>query len=190
MTKTLWKPGTMIYPVPAVLVSCGTHEDGFNIITIAWTGTVCSEPPLCYISVRPERYSHGIISRHKEFVINLTTERLARATDWCGVKSGRDVDKFKEMKLTPEKASKVNAPLIAESPLNIECRVIDVRSLGSHDMFLAEVVAVQADESLINPATGTFKLSEAKPLCFLHGHYFGLGRMIGKFGFAVRKKKR
>ncbi len=190
MTKALWKPGTMIFPVPALLVSCGTPEDGFNIITIAWTGTVCSEPPLCYISVRPERYSHGIISKNKEFVINLTTERLARATDWCGVKSGRDVDKFKEMKLTPTQASKVKAPLIEESPLNIECRVIDIRPLGTHDMFLAEVVAVHADESLINPATGTFKLSHSKPLCFLHGHYFGLGRMIGKFGFTVRKKKR
>jgi flavin reductase (DIM6/NTAB) family NADH-FMN oxidoreductase RutF len=180
----------MLFPVPAVMVSCGTRASGFNIITIAWTGTVCSEPPMCYISVRPERYSHEIISRHKEFVINLTTERLARATDWCGVKSGRDVDKFKEMKLTPAKASKVKAPLIEESPLNIECRVTDIRPLGTHDMFLAEVVAVQADESLINPETGTFRLSRSKPLCFLHGHYFGLGRMIGKFGFAVRKKKR
>jgi len=190
MTKALWKPGTMIFPVPALLISCGTPKDGFNIITIAWTGTVCSEPPMCYISVRPERYSHGIISKHKEFVINLTTERLARATDWCGVKSGREFDKFKEMKLMPEKASKVKAPLIAESPLNIECRVTDIRPLGTHDMFLAEVVAVHADESLINPATGTFKLSQSKPLCFLHGHYFGLGRMIGKFGYTVKKKKR
>jgi len=190
MPKTLWKPGTMIYPVPAVLVSCGTKRDGFNIITIAWTGTLCTNPPLCYISVRPERHSHAIISKHEEFVINLTTERLTRATDWCGVKSGRDVDKFKEMQLTPLKASKVKAPLIAESPLNIECRVTDIRPLGSHDMFIAEVVAVQADESLISPATGAFRLSHSRPLCFLHGHYFGLGRMIGKFGFSVRKKKK
>ena len=190
MPKVLWKPGTMLYPAPAVLVSCGTQKSGFNIITIAWAGTICSDPPMCSISIRPERYSHGIIKKNKEFVINLTTERLGRATDWCGVKSGREVDKFKEMKLTPVQASKVKAPLIAESPLSIECRVVDIRPLGSHDMFIAEVVAVQAEEKLINPATGTFKLSQSKPLCFLHGHYFGLGRMISKFGFSVRKKKR
>ena len=186
--KVVWKPGTMIYPAPAVMVSCGNLETGYNIITIAWTGTVCSEPPMCTISIRPERHSHGIITKTGEFVINLTTAALARATDWCGVKSGRDYDKFKEMRLTPEPAQKVGAPLIRESPLNIECRLIDIRPLGSHDMFLAEVVAINADENLISPATGAFKLSEAGPICYLHGNYFTLGKLIGKFGWSVEKR--
>jgi len=186
--KVGWKPGTMIYPAPAVMVSCGTKQTGYNIITIAWTGTVCSDPPMCTISIRPERYSHDIIKKAGEFVINLTTEALARATDWCGVKSGRDFDKFKELCLTPAPAQKVKAPLIKESPLNIECRVVDIRPLGSHDMFLAEVVAINADEGLINPATGAFKLSKAGPICYLHGNYFTLGRLIGKFGWSVEKR--
>ncbi len=186
--KELWKPGTMIYPAPAVLVSCGEAETGYNIITIAWTGTVCSDPPMCSISIRPERYSHGLISRTGEFVINLTTEALARATDWCGVKSGRDFDKFKEMGLTPAAASRVRAPLIQESPLNIECRVADVRRLGSHDLFLAEVLAIQADRRLISPSSGAFRLSSARPLCYVHGNYYGLGGLIGKFGWSVQKK--
>ena len=186
--KALWKPGTMIYPSPAVMVSCGNRETGYNIITIAWTGTVCSDPAMCCISIRPERFSHGIIKRTGEFVINLTTETLARATDWCGVKSGRDVDKFKEMGLTPVPAQKVAAPLIQESPLNIECRVVDIRPLGSHDMFLAEVLAINADKNLISPATGAFKLSKASPLCYLHGNYYSLGRYIGKFGWSVEKR--
>ena len=186
--KTVWKPGTMIYPAPAVLVSCGAPQTGYNIITIAWTGTVCSEPPMCSVSIRPERHSHGIIKRTGEFVINLTTEALALATDWCGVKSGRDVDKFKEMGLTPIRAQKVRAPLIQESPLNIECRVVDIRPLGSHDMFLAEVVAINADERLISPATGAFLLAKARPICYLHGNYFKLGPLIGKFGWSVQKR--
>ena len=186
--KVAWKPGTMIYPAPAVMVSCGSQQTGYNIITIAWTGTVCSDPPMCTISIRPERYSHGIITKTGEFVINLTTVALARATDWCGVKSGRDFDKFKEMGLTPAPAQKVKAPLIKESPLNIECRVIDIRPLGSHDMFLAEVVAINADESLINTATGAFKLAEAGPICYLHGNYFKLGKLLGKFGWSVEKR--
>jgi flavin reductase (DIM6/NTAB) family NADH-FMN oxidoreductase RutF len=189
MTKLHWKAGTMIYPVPAVLVSCGDAEAGFNIITIAWTGTLCTTPPLCYISVRPERYSHGLIKKNGEFVINLTTRRLAYATDWCGVQSGRDVDKFKEMALTPEGAQKVRAPLIAESPLNIECRVRDIQPLGSHDMFISEVLAINADAGLVNPRTGAFQLSHADPICYAHGRYFALGRMIGTFGYSVRKKK-
>lgn len=187
--KALWKPGTMIYPAPAALVSCGNGQTGYNIITIAWTGTVCSDPAMCSISIRPERYSHGIIATTKEFVINITTEALARATDWCGVKSGRDVDKFSEMGLTPGPAQKVGAPLILQSPLNIECRVVDIRPLGSHDMFLAEVVAINADKSLISPATGAFKLSKANPLCYVHGNYFTLGRHIGKFGWSVQKRR-
>jgi flavin reductase (DIM6/NTAB) family NADH-FMN oxidoreductase RutF len=190
MAKLSWKPGTMIYPLPAVLVSCGDERRGYNIITIAWTGTICTDPPMCYISVRPERYSYGLIKTSGEYVINLTTRALAYAVDWCGVKSGRDVDKFKEMKLTPQMAQKVSAPLIAESPLNIECRVREITPLGSHDMFLSEVLAVNADADLINPRTGAFELSHAQPISFLHGRYFPLGRMIGTFGFSVRKKKR
>lgn len=190
MAKLNWKPGTMLYPVPAVLVTCGTAQDGYNIITIAWTGTVCSDPPMCSVSIRPERYSYDIIKRNKEFVINLTTAALARATDWCGVKSGREVDKFKALGLTPVKAQKVGAPLIDESPLSIECRVRQVLPLGSHHMFLAEVVAINADEALINPKTGAFMLSRARPICYLHGRYFALGKLIGTFGYSVRKSRR
>lgn len=190
MTKQPWKPGTMIYPVPAVLVSCGDERLGYNIITIAWTGTLCSDPPLCYISVRPERYSYDLIRQTGAYVINLTTRALVFATDWCGVQSGRDKDKFKEMKLTPVKAQKVSAPLIAESPLNIECRVREIVSLGSHDMFVSEVVAVNAEQDLINPLTGAFQLSQSDPICYVHGRYFQLGRMLGTFGFSVRKRKK
>jgi flavin reductase (DIM6/NTAB) family NADH-FMN oxidoreductase RutF len=188
MIKRVFKPGTMLYPLPAVLVSCGNAQDGFNIITIAWTGTLCSEPPMCYISVRPERYSYGLIQKSGEYVINLTTRGLAFATDWCGVKSGREVDKFKELGLTPLAAQKVRTPLIGESPLNIECRVRQVLPLGSHDMFISEVVAVNAEESLIHPRTGAFQFSHADPICFAHGRYFALGRLLGTFGFSVRKK--
>lgn len=189
MPKIAFKPGTLIYPLPAVMVSCGDCEENYNIITIAWTGTLCSDPPLCYISVRKERYSHAIISRTGEFVINLTTTSLASQTDWCGVRSGRDFNKFKEMHLTPEKAQIVKAPLIAESPLNIECRVFEVKELGSHDMFMAEVVAVNADDSLVDRGTGAFQLNHAGPLAFSHGKYYGLGEKLGGFGFSVKKKK-
>lgn len=187
--KTAFKPGTLIYPLPAVMVSCGDSPDNYNIITIAWTGTICSDPPLCYISVRKERHSHDLIARTGEFVINLTTEELARATDWCGVRSGRDFDKFREMRLTPQPAQVVSAPLIAESPLNIECRVTETKELGSHDMFMARVVAVNAEESLIDKGTGAFQLNHARPLAFSHGKYYGLGEKIGGFGFSVKKKK-
>ncbi|MEI6128339.1 MAG: flavin reductase family protein [Pseudomonadota bacterium] len=189
MPKISWKPGTMIYPVPAVMVSCGNSNEGFNIITIAWTGTICSDPAMCYISVRPERYSHPIIKKTREFVINLTTQELAYATDWCGVKSGRDFDKFKEMGLTPVKAQKVHAPLIKESPLNIECRVREIQPLGTHDMFIAEVAAINAEENFMDKKTGAFELSRAAPLCYLHGNYFALGKLIGRFGFSVQKKR-
>jgi flavin reductase (DIM6/NTAB) family NADH-FMN oxidoreductase RutF len=189
LTKQAWKPGTMIYPVPAVLVSCGDAHTGYNIITIAWTGTLCTDPPLCYISVRPERYSYGLIRHSGEFVINLTTRTLAYAVDWCGVKSGREVDKFKEMKLTPLKGLQVNAPIIVESPLNIECRVRDVTPLGSHHMFVSEVAAIQAEDTWINPRTGAFEFSRSDPICYSHGRYFQLGRMLGTFGHSVRKKK-
>lgn len=190
MDKVDWKPGTMIYPLPAVLVSLGETEEEWNIITIAWTGTLCTDPPLCYISIRPERHSHAILTRTREFVINLTTRSLAYATDWCGVKSGRTYRKFEEMRLTPGKAAKVKAPIIGEAPINIECRVIDIRDLGSHTMFVAEVVNVKASRQYLDPQTGAFDLASAEPIAYAHGHYFQLGRQIGKFGFSVARRKR
>ena len=188
--KQDWKPGTMIYPLPAVLVSCGSTEDDYNILTVAWTGTICTNPPMCYISVRPERHSYDIIKRNMEFVINLTTEDMAFATDWCGVRSGKDYNKFEEMHLTPGKAKAVSAPIIEESPLCIECRVKEIVSLGSHDMFIAEVLNVKADEKYMNAETGKFELSDADALVYLHGGYYGLGKKIGKFGWSVEKKKK
>ncbi len=187
--KVPFKPGTLIYPLPAVMVSCGDQPENYNIITIGWTGTLCSDPPMCYISVRPERHSYDIIRRTGEYVINLTTEALVRQTDWCGVRSGRDCNKFREMHLTPEAGQVVKAPLIAESPLNIECRVIEVRPLGSHDMFVSEVVAVNADERFIDKGSGAFQLNHAQPLAYSHGKYYGLGEKLGSFGFSVKKKK-
>lgn len=187
--KQDWKPGTMIYPLPAILVSCGSTAEEYNLITVAWTGTLCTNPPMCYISVRPERHSYAIIKKNMEFVLNLTTEDMAFVTDWCGVRSGRDYDKFEEMRLTPGKATIVSAPIVEESPLNIECRVKEIISLGSHDMFIAEVVNVRADERYLNPQTGKFELSESHPLVYLHGAYYGLGKKIGKFGWSVEKKQ-
>lgn len=188
--KESWKPGTLIYPLPAVLVSCGATPDEYNLLTVAWTGTVCTAPPMCYVSVRPERHSYGIIRRTGEFVINLTTRDLARAADWCGVRSGRDYDKFREMGLTPGKALEVAAPIVEESPVSIECRVRQVLALGTHDMFLAEVVAVQVDADYIDPATGRFCLERACPIVYSHGEYFALGEALGHFGWSVRKKPR
>lgn len=188
--KESWKPGTLIYPLPAVLVSSGAMPDEYNLLTVAWTGTVCTDPPMCYVSVRPERHSYGIIRRTGEFVINLTTRGLARAADWCGVRSGRDYDKFREMGLTPGKALKVAAPIVEESPVSIECRVRQVLELGTHDMFLAEVVAVQVDADYIDPATGRFCLERACPIVYSHGEYFALGEALGHFGWSVRKKPR
>lgn len=178
----------MLYPLPAVLVSVADKEGKQNIFTVAWTGTVCSDPAMVFISVRPERYSYHMIKETGEFVINLTTEKLVKATDYCGVKSGRDVDKFKEMKLTPIPADKVKAPLLKESPVNIECKVKEVIPLGTHDMFLAEVAAIHADEEYMDE-TGRFLLASAKPLAYSHGTYYGLGKELGKFGYSVRKKK-
>ena len=180
----------MIYPLPAVMVSLGETPEEQNIITIAWTGTICSDPPMCYISVRPERHSYAILARTREFVINLTTRHLAFATDWCGVRSGRSYRKFEEMKLTPGPASQVRAPVIEEAPINIECRVVEIKRLGTHDMFIAEVVNVKADERYIDPRTGAFDIAKADPLVFAHGGYYGMGRKIGKFGFSVQKKRR
>ena len=188
--KESWKPGTLIYPLPAVLVSCGATPGEYNLLTVAWTGTVCTDPPMCYVSVRPERHSYGIIRRTGEFVINLTTRGLARAADWCGVRSGRDYDKFREMGLTPGKALKVAAPIVEESPVSIECRVRQVLELGTHDMFLAEVVAVQVDADYIDPATGRFCRERACPIVYSHGEYFALGEALGHFGWSVRKKPR
>lgn len=188
--KTAFKPGTLLYPLPAVMVSCGDEPENYNIITIAWTGTVCSDPPMCYISVRPERHSHALIRRTGEFVINLTTAALARQTDWCGVRSGRDYNKFREMGLHAEQGQVVKAPLIAESPLNIECRVVDIRPLGTHDMFLANVVAIDAEESLIDHTTGQFQLNHASPLAYSHGKYYSLGEKLGGFGFSVKKPRK
>lgn len=188
--KQSWKPGTMIYPLPAVLVSCGETDGEQNLFTVAWTGTVCTNPPMCYISVRPERHSYEIIKRTGEFVINLTNSRLSRATDWCGVRSGRDYDKFAEMGLTAEAAAVVKAPVVAESPVAIECRVKQIIPLGSHDMFLADVVNVLVDEEYINPETGKLELERADMITYSHGEYFRLGEAIGHFGWSVRKKKR
>lgn len=187
--KQNWKPGTLIYPVPAVMVSCGNFKDEYNIITVSWVGTICSDPAMCYISVRKNRHSYDIIKKNMEFVINITNEDLAKATDWCGVKSGAEVNKFEEMGLTPQKATIVKAPIIGESPLCIECRVKEIIELGSHDMFIANVVNIQADERYIDAETGTFKLDEAKLITYSHGHYYSLGEEIGKFGWTVQKKK-
>ncbi|NVN95570.1 MAG: flavin reductase family protein [Bacteroidetes bacterium] len=189
MEKINWKPGTMLYPLPAIMVSCGATEEEFNIITIAWTGTICSNPPMCYISVQPKRHSYEIIKRNMDFVINLTTEELAFATDWCGVKSGRDMNKFNEMKLTPTKAQLVKSPLIGESPVNIECVVKEIKSLGSHDMFIAEVVAINVDPKFLNPETQAFDMEKAKLICYSHGKYFNVGNFLGGFGFSVMKPK-
>ena len=190
MAKQIWKAGNMLYPLPVVMVTVAGRDGRPNIITVAWTGTVCTTPPMCYISVRPERHSYAVIRRTGEFVINLTTRSMARATDWCGVRSGRDFDKFRETGLTPVPAERVAAPLIAEAPVSIECRVRQVLPLGTHDMFLAEVVNVQADEAYIDPATGRFCLERAEPIVYSHGEYFALGDALGRFGWSVRRKRR
>jgi len=187
--KELWRAGNQLYPLPAVMVSIGDSPETYNIITIAWVGTICSDPAMVYISVRPNRYSHSIIERTGEFVINLTNKQLSYATDWCGVKSGRNVNKFEQMHLTPEPSAMIKAPAIAESPLSIECRVKQKISLGTHDMFIAEVLCVQANEKYIDPKTGTFDLAKANPICYSHGKYYEVGAEIGKFGFSVQKKK-
>ncbi len=187
MAKEIWKPGNMLYPLPVVMVSVADLNGKNNIITLAWVGTICSEPPMVSISVRPERYSYPILKETGEFVINLTTKELVFATDYCGVKSGRDTDKFREMNLTAYPASEVRAPLIAESPVNIECRVREVKALGSHDMFLADVVAVHADERYMDE-NHKFHLDQAEPIVYSHGTYFSCGEPLGTFGYSVRKK--
>ena len=188
MGKQIWKPGNMVYPLPAVMVSTADREGNDNMITVAWTGTVCTNPAMLYISVRPERYSYHMLRESGEFVVNLTTEKLAKATDWCGVRSGRDFDKWKEMHLTRGKAEKLTyAPIIQESPVNIECKVTEVQELGSHHMFLAKVGAVQVDESYMNE-TGKFELNDTQLLAYSHGEYYTLGKKLGTFGYSVRKQ--
>ena len=189
MKRRVLSSGAVMAPVPAVMVSCGREGETPNIITIAWTGIVNSTPPMTYISVRKERFSHDIIADTKEFVINLTTEELAFATDWCGVKSGRDFDKFREQKLTPVTSEKVSCPSIGESPLSIECRVTEVKELGSHDMFLAEIVSMTAQEELMDE-NGELHLEKAGLMAYSHGHYFPVSsREIGRFGYSVMKPK-
>lgn len=188
MSKVQWKGGTFIYPIPAVMVSCGTMEES-NIITVAWTGILNTNPAMCYISLRPERFSHDIIKESGEFAINLTTRQLAYATDWCGVKSGRDVDKFKEMKLTKEKANIISVPLIKESPVSVECKVKEIVPLGSHDMFVAEIVAIDADEKYIDEK-GAFDIGKCDLIAYANGGYYPLEKKIGKFGYSVQKKSK
>ena len=190
MGKQVWKPGNMLYPLPAVLVSTADRKGNDNILTIAWTGTVCTNPAMLYISVRPERYSYPLLCDSREFVVNLTNERLSRATDWCGVRSGQDVDKWRETGLTRGKAQTLRyAPLIQESPVNIECKVKEIQKLGSHHMFLAEVTAVQADEQYLEES-GKFDLNKSGLITYSHGEYFCMGKPLGRFGWSVKKKGR
>lgn len=188
MAKELWKPGNMLYPVPAVMVSCRRKDERPNIITVAWAGTVCSDPAMVSISVRPGRYSHGIIADSGEFVINLVTEKLAKACDWCGVKSGRDHDKFREMHLTEYSSELLHAPAIAESPVNIWCRVTKTEALGSHDLFLGQVVGVTVDDRFMDEK-GRFALEKTGLIAYSHGEYYALGKKLGRFGFSVKKTK-
>ena len=188
MAKKTWKPGNMLYPLPAVLVSAADPEGHDNILTIAWAGTICTNPPMVSISVRPSRYSYKMIRDTGEFVINLTTRDLVFAADYCGVRAGRDVDKFKELGLTREKADFVKAPMIGESPVSIECRVKEIKELGSHHMFLAEVLAVHADEKYMDEQ-GRFDLNRSCPIVYSHGEYLETGKRVGTFGYSVKKKK-
>ena len=188
MSKVTWKPGTFIYPLPAVMVSCGDMEKS-NIITVAWTGIINTDPAMVYISVRPSRYSYNIIKESGEFVINLTTKDLAYATDWCGVKTGEKFDKFKEMKLTKEKAKFVKCPMIKESPVSVECKVKEIRELGTHHMFVAEVLGINADEKYIDEK-GAFDISKCDLIAYSNGNYYSLGKKIGRFGFSVQKNKK
>lgn len=187
MEREIWKPGTFIYPIPAVMVSCGDFEKS-NIITVAWTGILNTNPAMCYISVRPERYSYNLIKEKGEFVINLTNKNLVYATDWCGVKTGAKVDKFKEMHLTKQKAKNVVCPIIKESPVAVECKVKEIRELGSHNMIMAEVLSIDVDKKYIDNK-GAFDISKCDLVAYANGKYFALGKQVGKFGFSVKKNK-
>lgn len=188
MSKLKWKPGTMVYPLPPVMVSCGNMENS-NILTVAWTGIICTDPAMTYVSIRKERHSYDIIKSSGEFVINLASSDLARTVDFCGVKSGRDIDKFKECHLTKEHGSEVSVPMIKECPINIECRVKEIKELGTHDMFMAEILAVNVDEKYLDE-TGRFDMEACNLLAYSHGQYYTLGERLGKFGFSVEKKKK
>ena len=188
MSRKMWKSGTFVYPIPAVLITSGTMEKS-NIMTAAWTGIINTNPAMVYVSIRPERYSYNIIKESKEFVINLTNEKLAFATDWCGVKSGDKFDKFKEMKLTKESSNFVKCPMIKESPVTIECKVVEIKELGSHTMFIAEVLCINPDEKYIDEK-GSFDISKCNLIAYANGGYYSLGRKIGKFGYSVKKKKK
>lgn len=188
MPKQNWKPGTVLYPVPVVMVFCGSMDGEKNIITVAWTGTINSDPAMTYISLRPSRHSYDIIKQSKEFVINLVTKKLTYACDYCGVKSGKEIDKFKEMHLTAVKGAKVSAPIIYESPINIECHVKDIIPLGTHDMFLGEVVNVSVSDTYLDK-NGKFHFNKTNPICYSHGCYYALGEKLGSFGYSVKKKK-
>ncbi len=189
MAKQVWKAGNMLYPLPAVLVSTADRSGHDNILTIAWTGTVCTDPPMLYISVRPERYSYPLLVDSGEFVVNLTTRQLSRAVDWCGVRSGRDYDKWKEMHLTRGQAAVLTyAPIITQSPVNIECQVTEKKELGSHHMFLARVAAIQVEDSYLD-RDGKLKLDQTNPITYVHGAYFDLGENLGSFGYSVRRRK-
>lgn len=187
-TKQCFKPGTLLYPLPAVLVGCGATEKDYNLITVAWTGILSSDPPRCYVSIRPERHSYNLIEKYGEFSINLTTAAMAKVTDWCGVKSGKDVDKFKECGLTALPGIKVKAPVLAQSPLSLECKVIQCIPMGSHHAFIADIVNVLADKNYLDEESGSFDLEKAGLLVYEHGHYFSTGKYIDHFGFSVRKK--
>lgn len=189
MAKQIWKAGNMVYPLPAVMVTCRDKDGNDNIITVAWTGTICTNPAMAYISVRPERHSYNMIKETGEFVINLTTKELTFATDYCGVKSGRDVDKFKECKLTKENAVHVNVPMIKESPVNIECKVERIDELGSHHMFMARVLAVHADEKYMDEL-GKFDLAKSQLIVYSHGEYYSMGEKLGTFGYSIKKKSK
>lgn len=188
MSRVDWKPGTLVYPLPAIIVSCGDIEGESNLLTASWVGTICTNPPMCYVSIRPERHSYGMIKEQMEFALNLTTRAMARETDWCGVTSGKRVDKIKETGLEVEPARLIKAPLLVASPISLECRVRDILPLGSHDMFIADVVNVRADEQYIDPETGGFDMERAGLLTYAHGEYFALGEFLGHFGWSVSKQ--
>ncbi len=188
MSKLKWKPGTMVYPLPPVMVSCGDMEKS-NILTIAWTGIICTDPAMTYVSIRKERYSYDIIKEKGEFVINLASSNLAHVVDFCGVRSGKNIDKFKECNLTKEPATEVSAPMIKECPINIECRVKEIKELGTHDMFMAEILAVNVDDKYLDD-TGKFDMESCNLLAYSHGQYYSLGEKLGKFGFSVEKKNK
>lgn len=188
MSRVDWKPGTLIYPLPAIIVSCGDIDGESNLFTASWVGTICTNPPMCYVSIRPERHSYGLIKEQMAFALNLTTVSMARETDWCGVVSGRKQDKIKALGLEVEPARLIKAPLLVASPISLECRVREVLPLGSHDMFIADVVNVRADEQYIDPDTGGFDMERAGLLTYAHGEYFALGEFLGHFGWSVSKQ--